>query len=590
MDSLEQVEVVARPVANEQAAVVHPAIVTALRFDPQVDVQTRGLAEGQADVAVRGGLFENTGFRLGATPIFDPQTGHYSVEVPVDPEMLSAPTILTDSDNAISSFNATLATIKYDFAEIRDGGSARLGVGTDGLYAASARSSRKVELEGGGSLASTLAATLSRGDGTLPLGDHDFKRISGHVQVDHFGGESNVLLGYSDKFYGWPGAYTGFASLPETDHVKQGLVLFDHRQSSDRGWWEAGFAYRWLDDDYDFDRRTRESGQAGSFEHETRNFSLGVNGVHRHGRTHWTYSAVLAADRLVRSTDLVYGHFDSRTYLALAVAPERHWFLSSGNSLSIRAGLRADISNRDEDTLLPMVSVRWEQPLPEGTRSFAIDVSRTSQLPGYTALNSRAAGLFGGNPDLEREYADTVTLRYEQQRGAWQTRLAVFSRQDRDLVDWTYRQGAPFIRQANPVDMDVIGAEAWVAWSNEAWNIFGAYTFIDKDEDYGSTLVDASYYALNFARHRATFALYYKPGERVDIRLDNEYRVQQENALRSGDNEAWLVSLSVGWRPALAHGLRFDLIADNLTDSEFQEFPGTPAYGRQLSLVLSLDW
>ncbi len=34
------------------------------------------------------------------------------------------------------------------------------------------------------------------------------------------GRETNLLLGYHDKFAGWPGMYTGFASLPETDRTR----------------------------------------------------------------------------------------------------------------------------------------------------------------------------------------------------------------------------------------------------------------------------------------------------------------------------------------------------------------------------------
>jgi len=75
----------AQRVANLQPASTYSALATALRFDPQIDMQARGLPEGQADITVRGGLFENTGFRLGAVTVFDPQTGHYSVGLPIDP-------------------------------------------------------------------------------------------------------------------------------------------------------------------------------------------------------------------------------------------------------------------------------------------------------------------------------------------------------------------------------------------------------------------------------------------------------------------------------------------------------------------------
>lgn len=587
---LEYIKVTGQRVANMQPASTYASMVTELRFDPQVDVQARGLPEGQADVSVRGGLFENTGFKIGAVSIFDPQTGHYAAELPIDPDMLATPILMTDTENALYAFNASMATLSYGYADIVGGGSLRAGFGTDALRFASARLSHKRDLTAGRSAGVSLAAAISSGDGTLPNGDHDFKRFAGHYQFHDGNAESNIILGYQDKFFGWPGAYTGFVSLPETDHLKQGLLIMDHRRSSDRGWWQIAAAYRWLDDDYDFDRRTPDAGGPGSFEHETRSFSLGVNGSRKAGKTDWDYNLVFAADRLVRSTDLTNGYFNSRSYLSVRVLPSWYWSLASGAELRIRAGLSADMSNRDKDALMPLGGIRWLKATTDGDQSIGLDLSRTSQLPGYTALNSRPTGLFGGNPDLGREFASTLTLSYQLNRGPWHTRAAVFVRKDDDLVDWTFRQDAPFARQANAVDIDVSGFELSLQFEGDQWQALAAYTFLDKDADYGESLVDASYYALNFARHRATFALSYQPVSWLDLRLDNEYRQQEKNILRTGDDKAWLASFSIGWRLPTDSNLRLDLVADNLTDSEFEEYPGTPAYGRQFSLALGLDW
>ena len=49
------------------------------------------MAEAQSDVTIRGDTFENTGLQVGALSIFDPQTGHYLMELPVAPAMLGAP-------------------------------------------------------------------------------------------------------------------------------------------------------------------------------------------------------------------------------------------------------------------------------------------------------------------------------------------------------------------------------------------------------------------------------------------------------------------------------------------------------------------
>ena len=174
--------------------------------------------------------------------------------------------------------------------------------------------------------------------------------------------------------------------------------------------------------------------------------------------------------------------------------------------------------------------------------------------------------------------------------GTRTTKLAIFYRRDRDLVDWTYSSGAPFSRQANDVNINVLGAQLLFS---ESWNdlsITAAYNFLDKDSDYGGATVDASFYALNFARHRATLAVQYPITDDIELRLDNEYRLQESNPLRTSSAESYLASASLIWAPSGDRGFRFSSSVENLTDEDFQQFPGTPASGRQLSLNLHYDW
>src|SRR5512141_2317200 len=72
-------------VANQTPVATFAMPVSGLRYEPRVDVQARNLAEGQADVTIRGGTFENTGFKVGALSLYDPQTGHYLAEIPIAP-------------------------------------------------------------------------------------------------------------------------------------------------------------------------------------------------------------------------------------------------------------------------------------------------------------------------------------------------------------------------------------------------------------------------------------------------------------------------------------------------------------------------
>lgn len=589
-DALAPITVTGQRVAILEPANTYASVATALRYDPAVRLQPRGLPEGQADVTVRGGLFENTGFRIGAITVIDPQTGHYAIEFPFDPAMLSQPAVLTDADHALRGFNASVATLQYRLLPVPDGGALAAGAGSDELRFGTLRAGRSHPLGDGRRLGFGVALAGSRGDGSLPFGDHDFERYAAQLSVVDSTSETHLLAGYHDKFYGWPGAYTGFATLPETDRTRLSLVLADHRRSHARGWWEVTGAWRRLEDDYDFDRRTIETGVPGSFEHETRAAMLGLEGEQRWAGLDWRLSAQYTADRLVRSTDLTGGGFSSRSYLAASLAPVLRRELAGGSSVTLVPGLRVDWSNRDEDALLPLLALGFEQSAGAATTRLGLDYSRASQLPGYTALKSPPRGLFGGNPALEREYADTVTARAEREQGAFTLRAALYRRWDRDLVDWTFLQGAPFVRQANAVDIDVLGAEAALGWESSAVWVLAGYAWLDKDADYGAAAVDASYYALNYARHRATLAIAWRPFAPFELRFDNEYRLHEKNALRSGSRRAYLAALAAAWRPPFVPGGEIVLAADNLTDEDFQEFPGSPPSGRQWSLALRYLW
>lgn len=490
--------VIAQRVANLQPAGSYASAVTALRYDPRVDLQARGLPEGQADVSVRGGLFENTGFNIAAVTLFDPQTGHYFADVPFDPTMLSTPDILTGIDNAMAGFNSTVATVRYEIAPVRPGGDVALGVGSNALRFLRLRAAETFELGGGENIAAAVSYAGSRSDGSRPNGDHEFHRLAAQLQhrgADH---ETHLLYGYQDKFYGWPGAYTGFATLAETDHTRTHLLLASHRRAATAGgWWEVTGFFRQLDDNYDFDRTTRESGIPGAFEHKTTSQGVGLGGLLPGATVDWRFAAQVVTDELVRSTDLSGGAFDKRSYGKLSLVPEMTLALDDTLELTLRGGLSLDVSNRDRNLLLPVAGFVLSRSSATATDNLSLEYAATSQVPGYTALKSPPAGLFGGNPDLGREQAKTL--------------------------------------------------------------------------------------ALNYARQRLNLAVRYQPFAWLDVRLDNELRRQRDNPLRTSDADAYQAALAFGWRSPVP-GLRVNLIMDNLTNSNFQQFPGTPAPRRQISL------
>jgi hypothetical protein len=554
------------------------------------ELQSRGLPEGQADVTVRGGLFENTGFKAGAVTIMDPQTGHYVAGLPVDPAFLSRPKLLTGVDNSLSGFNSNIATIAYSLRRISDGGSIGAGAGTENLRFFSLHAGASRPLSSGADLGYAMSAAHSRGDGTVEFGDHEFTRLNVHLQRADAERQTDFVMSYQDNFFGWPGAYTGFASLPETDHTKTTLLLANHRVERESGFMEFGAFYRNLEDDYDFDRRTTESGGPGAFDHETRVYGLGFQGSHQGSTLDWQFAGQLTSDELVFSTDLTEGNFDSRDYATISLVPTLEVDAGGPKVFIVRFGATIDWTSEDGSAVSPVVGLTWHETTAAGSDFASLTYAATSQVPGYTVLNSRPAGLFGGNASLGREKSRQLSLSTGRDAGSWDSKATLFYREDEDLVDWTFATGAPFVRQANAVDIDVFGAEFFIRKRWDSLDLVGGYTYLDKDADYGSATVDASFYALNFAEHRATFALLYRFANGFEVRWDNEYRKQRDNPLRDGDDSAFLSSVALAWQPAGHSGIGLALTADNLTDDDYQQFPGTPAVGRQVTLSAKYGW
>jgi len=583
-DHVEEVRVLATSTANDRPAATYQGVLSALRFDPLIELQSRGLPEAQADITVRGGVFENTALQVDAATLFDPQTGHYAANVPIDPGFLTIPELALDIDHAVASTNATVATIQYRLAPVVSGGVARLGAGSHGLNYQQLRASTEQSMNRGVA-GLGIAVARSEGNGTVANGDHQFERINMRAQWRSDSTQTDAVIAYQDKFYGWPGAYTGFATLPEIDDTQTTLWLLSHRQQLNSGDVTVTAFQRTLVDDYDFDRRTTESGAPGAFDHKTRIRGFAVTGTQRAAAWGLRWSMQYSDDALLRSTDLTGGDFTTREYFSARVVPEYSWSLPDA-TVSLQLGASIDRTNRDGDVLQPIAGLTWSAAQSDNT--LAITYVGSSQVPGYTALNSPAQGLFGGNPDLGRERARQLTLswRYGTESGEW--RMAGFVRHDDDLVDWTYLTAVPFSRQANPVDLDVTGVEmSWQqALDKGRWSV--GLTWLDKSADYGAASVDASFYALNFAEWRATSSWVYAPVTGLTARLDAEWRQQADNPLRQSSDSALIAAASLTW--SLSEALSCAVIIDNLTDADFEFFPGTPAVGRQGSVSLSYQF
>jgi len=435
-----------------------------------------------------------------------------------------------------------------------------------------------------------LGAARERGDGSIAGGDYDLARVSGRLEGPLAGGWLRLFGGRMEKFYGWPGMYTGRASLNETEDYSVSLVGLEWRDGdAGGGWHRVGGYWRRLEDTYEF----RRENPAGLFAHLTEVWSVQGDGrweLDPEG-LELDYRWVLVRDRIRRSTSLAGGPFTGRDTAKAGFLARRTWQLGMGtDTFSLYGGWTLDTTSEDSTVALPQAGLRIERQRGDIRWEAYAEVSEASRVPGYTALNSPPQGLFGGNPDLGRERARTHEAGLAIRGPALAGRLVVFERRDRDLADWVYAAASPSARQAAPLDLRVRGLEAWLRAQAGRTALELGYALLDKDPQYHSAQVDASFYALNHARHRVLAALEQDLREGLWLRLEGEFRQHPANALRRGGDEALRLHAEAAWTPLPDGRWRLALRLENLTKDRFEPFPGTPGPGREGRASLTYTW
>ena len=583
----------AQQTANIRPFTTYESPVSNLEFEPRVDLQSRNMAEAQGDVSIRGGIFENTGFRVGSATLIDPQTGHYFAELPIAPEMLTRPDILTGADNALYGFNSTVGTISYGWSQITDGGSATLGGGDHDLNFQRIHHGLTGQLGESGEWSWGVEAEISRSesDGTIQFGDHDFDRSTGRVQILGPNSQTDFFAGYQAKFFGWPGMYTSdaFADFPpETENLNTQLFMVNHKNTyGDNNWVEATAYHRRHKDVYTFNRFTSTSNTI----HETKVSAMAIAGAHAITPETLTlnYSAQITADE-VSSVKLSTAPFQSRTYYKLSILPEYRVSVGEKQHLSLSLGGSFDDTNRNDSEYSPIVEIKWSEALENGgSNSLFLSYMESTQLIGYNGI-APGGTYFGGDADIKRENSSNLELGAQISRTDWSFEGAVFYRWDDNLVDWVFLEASPNARLATNVDIDTFGIELIASKRWENVETIMSYTYLDKDEDYGEVVGASSFYALNYPNHRFTLGAIWRPCEILEVRIDNEWRENEDNALRKGSDSALFTHFGLSIYPPQVDNMELFFAVDNAWDDDFEDVPGTPGRGDQYSAGVTFSW
>ncbi|MEE4196055.1 MAG: TonB-dependent receptor [Bacteroidales bacterium] len=169
-----------------------------------MDIRQRGVDGVQADISFRGGSFDKNLILLNGVNISDPQTGHHSLNLPIDIEAVERIEILEGSGANIFGPNAFSGAINFITTGSQQNTTrAHLTLGDFGLFKGSLTSTYRIK-----NTSQFISASGSRSNGYTTNTDHE--KYNFFYQLNHQGDyrEIHFQAGYTHKQFGANSFYT----------------------------------------------------------------------------------------------------------------------------------------------------------------------------------------------------------------------------------------------------------------------------------------------------------------------------------------------------------------------------------------------
>jgi vitamin B12 transporter len=213
-----------------------------MRDDPSVDLEERGGGGVQADLSIWGSSYEQTLVLLNGWRVNDAETSHFNLDLPVPMQMVGSVNVLHGAGSTLYGSDAVSGVVEFVTAKPSPGASLKVmeeggSFGQDDQAAVAAWSG----LLGGKKFSEVMGGGRDFSDGFMVDRGYRSEEGSSETRVRSVLGESDVLIGGSDRsfganqFYGnynsWERTKEWFAGINQQVNVKTQATLAYRRHS-----------------------------------------------------------------------------------------------------------------------------------------------------------------------------------------------------------------------------------------------------------------------------------------------------------------------------------------------------------------------
>lgn len=482
-----------------------------LNYVPGVDILQRGPHGVQADISLRGGSFDQAAILLNGINLTNPQTGHYSFDIPINLSDIERIEIIQGASSLIFGASAFSGGVNIITRNDRQSNFfVKTEGGMHGLFGAETRGAVKTERS-----LHRMSAGYKHSDGYIRNSDYNIVNLLWQSRFNIESSTVDIQAGINEKRYGANTFYS--AAYPDQYDDTRGVFASIRGETVGKMkfipqlYWSRHYDIYHL-----FRPGTPDvpSWYGGPNYHRSDLFGLNLNmqyaslvGITSIGgefRNEGIVSSNLG--RPMRRPSGNYTKWDNRSNISLFA---EHNFVF--NKVTLSAGGLYNYNSALADTLnaggfYPAVNISWR--LNDASTLFA-SWNRSTRMPTFTDLYYNA-GKHRGFSGLTPEYSQSVETGWRFRKMGVTAGLNLFYSIGDNLIDWTYDASDGLYHARNLASLGTYGAgwelalelKRWLGEKHLLQSIQMGYQYMMQESGEATANNPISAYVYNYLKHK----------------------------------------------------------------------------------------
>jgi iron complex outermembrane receptor protein len=521
-----------------------------LENTPSIDARQRGGYGIQSDISIRGGNFEQTLILLNGINLSDPQTGHLSMNLPIDLASVDRIEILHGPAARIFGANAYSGVINL-LTGLQPGNHFHLAtmVGQYGLHSQSASLSLQ-----NGEFKNYISLFSTQSDGKISNTDFSLQNLFYQGNWKHNNQLLEYQAGYNTREYGANSFYS--AKYPnQFEKTKTILGSLTYTQYgrvnySTSGYWRRNY------DKFELFRDKPAAWYTGHNYHQTNVYGENTKAWFNSLLGKTTFGASFRREEIlsnnigtslykpihISSTDTSYTKGYSRNYTGIYI--DQYYTIED---ISISAGILAQ-QTKDTKTrwdYFPGIDIRYNI-IPE--LSVFAGYNTSLRMPSFTDLFYKGATQTG-DINLKAEKGEMYETGIQFINNRLSTKLSGYIRNGNNLIDWVRYDSKDKYIAKNQTNIQYMGFEGLVSYAIN-------YSFIQ------SIAVNYAYIQSN--KESTDFQSLYTLDH-----LKNKLNIELSHKIWNKLSATW----NINWQERKGNYTPYTLINNIMTEQPSQKYP-----------------